>query len=1191
VSCPACGSDNRPGAKFCSECGAALATACPSCGSPVEANAKFCPECGARLTPATPAAAGEPAAFAAAPAAAPTGVAERRLVTVLFADLVGFTTLAEGRDAEQVRELLSRYFEVASEIVARYGGTVEKFIGDAVMAVWGTPVAHEDDAERAVRAGLDLLDAVHALGREVGLGLDARAGALTGEAAVTLGARNQGMVAGDLVNTASRLQSVAPPGTVLVGEGTQRAAAGAIAFEPAGEQLLKGKTAPVAAWRALRVVAMVGGANRAEALEPPFVGRETEFRLLRELFHATGRERRARLLSLTGQAGIGKSRLAWEFHKYIDGIAETVYWHQGRCPSYGEGVTFWALGEMIRKRAGLAETDDETTTRGAVATALEEYVHDPEERRFIEPCLLALLGVGEAPAGGRERLFAGWRLFFERISDDATVALVFEDLQWADDGMLDFIEHLLEWSRSYPILILTLARPELLERRPTWGGGRASSSLALDPLGDDEMRALLAGLVPGLPESAVRTVLARASGIPLYAVETVRMLVSDGRLEPADDGTYRPTGDLGALEVPGSLQALIAARLDALDPGDRSLLQDASVLGQTFSFPALASVSGSAVETLEPRLRGLVHRELLDLDTDPRSPERGQYGFVQALIREVAYGMLARRDRLTRHLAAARFFESMGDDELAGALATHYAAAYEASPEGPGSAALAVQARISLKAAADRAAELGAPAQALGYLERAIALADGPDADALLEQAGSIAANTGRQADAQRYLLQAVEGHRSRNDRHRTAVAIAALARAEIAAGRIDAAVSMLDTAVAEYGDLLDEEAGAALCSALAWAQMRRQDDAKAIAWADRALVAAERLRLTETIVDALTTKGAAYTTAGRPVEAIVILEGCTRLAEDRGLIAQAFRARANLAITRMDDDPHGAVNEARTGIASARRLGYLTQLVFFAINGAEAALRVGEWSWAVEQLDGLLAILDDPGDRARIESSREVFGGLRGEPTAIDLEELARRVPDEDAHSLVADPQIWRALAEGDFRRVVDEALELARLDPLNAPAALDRAGRASAWLGDAVTLRRVMADLARLDREGRWFQALHPTLAANLIALERGPVEAASSFQSAAALWRELGSGFDLAMCQLDAVRALGAASPEGRAAADEAREILGNLGARPFLDRLAALEAGEDGPSRPGTGDAVEPIATTSHEAEATRSSVAG
>ena len=345
------------------------------------------PSAARRPASATPTAPRPPPAGDAAAPNAP--IAERRLVSILFADLVGFTTLAEGRDAEETRELLSRYFELAGEVIGRYGGTIEKFIGDAVMAVWGTPIARENDAERAVRAALDVVAAVKTLGP----GISARAGVLTGEAAVTLGATNQGMVAGDLVNTASRLQSVAQPGTVLVGESTERAANQAIAFEPAGEQVLKGKEAPVPAFRAIRVVAERGGRGRGDQLEAPFLGRDGEFGLLKDLFHATGRERRTRIVSIVGVAGSGKSRLVWELSKYLDGVVESVLWHTGRSPAYGEGITFWALGEMVRTRAGLAETDDEPTTRAKVAETVERWVPDESERRWIESALLVLLGV------------------------------------------------------------------------------------------------------------------------------------------------------------------------------------------------------------------------------------------------------------------------------------------------------------------------------------------------------------------------------------------------------------------------------------------------------------------------------------------------------------------------------------------------------------------------------------------------------------------------------------------------------------------------------------------------------------------------------------------------------------------------------------------------------------------------------
>ena len=369
-----------------------------------------------------------------------------------------------------MRELLSRYFDTAKTLIGRYGGTVEKFIGDAVMAAWGTPAATEDDAERAVRAALDLVAAVEVLGHEVGAPeLAARAGVMTGETAVTLGAEGEGMVAGDLVNTASRVQSAAEPGTVLVGEATRRASEAAIAYQAAGAHELKGKSEPVELWRALRVISERKGAHRSVGLEAPFVGRDRELRLVKDLFHASADERKAHLVSVTGIAGIGKSRLAWEFSKYIDGLADDVYWHRGRCLAYGEGVTYWALADMIRMRSRIAEDEPPDSALRKLRATLSEHLLDAGERSFVEPRLAQLLGLEEHRAADKADLFAAWRLFFERLADAFPTVLLFEDLQWADASLLDFVEYLLEWSRSSPLYVVTLARPELAERRPTWG--------------------------------------------------------------------------------------------------------------------------------------------------------------------------------------------------------------------------------------------------------------------------------------------------------------------------------------------------------------------------------------------------------------------------------------------------------------------------------------------------------------------------------------------------------------------------------------------------------------------------------------------------------------------------------------------------------------------------------------------------
>jgi class 3 adenylate cyclase/tetratricopeptide (TPR) repeat protein len=1172
VTCQTCGTVNLAGAKFCSECGGRLQSGCPNCGATNLPGAKFCSECGTHLE--ATATSGAPTASQTSAPGRPATTTERRLVTVLFADLVGFTSLAADRDSEAVRDLLSRYFDAAREVVERYGGTVEKFIGDAVMAVWGTPVAREGDAEWAVRAALDLLVAVRTLDSGAdGRGLEARAGVLTGEVAVTLGATGQGMVAGDLVNTASRLQSVAPPGTVLVGEATQRAASSAIVFEAAGPQVLKGKTAPVPAWRALRVVAKRGGEGRSEGLEAPFVGRDDELRLLKDFFHATSRERRARLLSVTGVAGIGKSRLAWEFLKYIDGVLETVWWHEGRSPALGEGVTFWALGEMVRRRAGLAETDDESTTRERVAATLLEFVPDETERRWIEPALLTLLGFGDAAARSRDELFASWRTFFERVATEFPAVLVFEDLHWADPGLLDFIDHLLEWSSNSPIYVITLSRPELLERRPGWGAGRRNFvALSLEPLTEAAMRELLAGLVPGLPDRAIKAILDRAGGVPLYAVETVRMLVAEGKLEEAD-GAFRPVGDLGDLAVPETLHALIAARLDALDAGDRGLLQDASVLGQTFSIESLAELRGEPPEVIEARLRGLARREVLVLDTDPRSPERGQYGFAQALLREVAYSTLARSDRRTRHLAAARYFEGTGDDQMAGVLATHYLDAFLASPEGDEAVALAAQARLALRGAADRAVALGSHDQAIAYLERALTITTDPADEAeLLGRVGSAAAAAGHFDAAETALRRAVAIERERADRPALVRATVALGQALSSAYLTDAALAVLEPAYAELGpELPDDPSVVAMTAQLARAYQLHEEPVRAIEWADRALVAAERLYLVPVIADAIITKGGSLALVGRVWEGLGLIRAGRLLADAYGLPALSLRAAISLSGHLAVHDPRAAVEVGRDSFDLSRRLGLRHLTVITAANGAEAALATGEWAWALEALREAGSVDLDVLDRATVECVQIEILAVRGDLVGDRLDELAKVYDPNDSifGASLGLARLWAALAEGRFGDAHADGRRVAELSGLNRPYGLLWAGYAGVRAGRHDQAAAVLDDIRALSVRGPTVDAELAGLAAGVAALDQRWPEAVGLYTESARGLRELKVEFDLGLVLLAAAELAPAGDPFGLSAAEESLAIFTRLGARPFVAQHGAL------PGRQG------PISTTARE----------
>ncbi len=1149
--CANCGTANDAGRKFCIECAARLVSRCPVCGTQNPPTAKFCGECAAPLTPPTaPAAASAEVPGTAAGDSVEAPTAERRLVSILFADLVGFTTLAEGKDAEDTRELLSRYFELAQEVVGRYGGTVEKFIGDAVMAVWGAPTAHEDDAERAVRAALELVDAVRSLGPLIA----ARAGVLTGEAAVTLGARNQGMVAGDLVNTAARLQSVARPGTVLVGEATQRAASRAIAFEQAGEQELKGKAAPVQAWRAMRVVAEVGGRNRADSLEAPFVGRDDELRQLKDLFHATSRDQRARLVSVIGPAGIGKSRLAWELSKYLDGLVETVWFHDGRSPAYGEGISFWALGEMVRERCHLLETDDAPTTRAKVSETLITHLPDPDERRWIEPALLALLGI-EPSTTGSEQLFAAWRTFFERMAATAPVVLIFEDFHFADAGLIDFVDHLLEWSRMLPIFVVTLSRPELLDRRPDWGAGKRNfTSLYLEPLTEAAMRELLAGLVPGLPATAANAVIARADGIPLYAVETVRMLLAEGRLELKGD-RYIPVGDLTSLAVPETLTALIASRLDSLAPEDRALVSDAAVLGQSFTLAGLAAVSGSDEAALEPRLRALVRRELLTLQADPRSPERGQYAFVQALIREVAYNTLAKRDRKTRHLAAARFFEALGSDELAGALAGHYLAAQANAAGGPEADALAAQARVTLKAAADRAVSLGSLAQGIIFLDQARQVTtDQLEVAELLEKAGWAAYLVGQGEVAEDRLGAAVALRRTMGDSDAIAGAVAMHGAVLISTLRHEAGLAMLQPVVAELLGEDREPAGPGevrLLAQLSRAYFFTDDQVRAVQVADRALAAGERLDLVETVCDLLITRGSALCHVGRIYEGRGAIRAGVDLADERGLVSTALRGRLNLGV--LAGDPRSSYEAAQEAYEIARRYGLSGYVRTILINMGSAAMEVGEWDPALRAVEAFRAENTVPLTEMYLRWGTFTFRAWRGEDLtleAAELSEWARSIGESASDAAVFDLQAQVDYALGSFAAAADGWMAFAPTDPLNAPSAYLEAGTAAILGSDIPRTRAAIAGLADAIGRGRYWALNLRFLRVGLMALEGSSAEALREGRSLIAEYARLGVPWRQAVVTLALVHALGPGDPELRELAGEAREIFARLGAKPFV-----------------------------------------
>jgi class 3 adenylate cyclase/tetratricopeptide (TPR) repeat protein len=1102
--------------------------------------------------------------------------------SVLFCDVVGFTPLSEARDPEAVRELLSGYFAVARTVIGRYGGLVEKFIGDAVMAVWGTPVAAEGDAERAVRAALDLVSSVADLGAEAGVpGLAARAGVVTGEVAVTLGATQEGMVAGDAVNTAARVQGAAEPGSVLVDMATQRLAERGVGFADVGEHALKGKAEPVRLWRATRVLAGVGGSQRVDGLEAPLTGRDAELRTVKELFHAAAGRRVPRLVLVSGPAGVGKSRLGWEFEKYLDGLVEEVWWHRGRCLSYGDGVAFWALAEIVRQRLSIAEEDPPEAAASKLAATLDRYVPDLGERAYMGARLGRLLGVAVAGDSGgqlsRAELFAGWRLFFERLAAEGPVALLIEDAQYADAGLLDFLDHLIDWARDLPIFVLVFARPELGEARPGFGAGRNRITLTLDPLDAASMEALVDDLVPGMPIRARTKITAQAQGIPLFAVETVRSLIDRDIVKPIE-GVYRLVGDVGELAVPDSLHTLLAARLDALDPGVRRLVADAAVLGTSFPAEALVAVSGQDEAVVQAGLVELVRREVLAVSAEPLSPEKGSYGFAQNMLRQVAYDTMSRRDRKARHLAVAAHLRAAlpGEgEEVAEVIARHYLDALDAVPEDPDIAEIGRQAIGALTRAGERAERTGAPALAAASYARAAELA-APQSEAhggwagvgeLWERAAAAADTSTDYAAAVGYANRARSYHLERGE-------VRAAARAQGIAGMVlrhwgrhAEARDQLAAAVEVLQADPDTDTVRACAELAGVAVFAGSSDAGKLSAEVLTLGQALGVDVGQFVLPFLF-RGIYLNSTGKRREAIAYYREAARLAEEIGDNMALGRALLNLADALAVTDPAAAAEAARTAAGHLRPTGHWDYLTYAITNLAQALLMLGDWDTAEEELT---QATDSSGqaDHDQIACYRAWLAALRGDTATSEtimagLRDL-RASEDPQEKSLVSIVEAFAAAARGQ----PEDALRHARETLAHATAlgisfeslrwAWPLAVRAAFDLGDTVTARDLLAllDDSPPGHLAPMQKAERDLVRARLAASE-GDQAVRASFAAAISLLREHSTPYHLAHSLLDHARCLTQFGDidAAEAAIAEARGIAERLRCQPLLDRVAAL-----------------------------------
>jgi class 3 adenylate cyclase/tetratricopeptide (TPR) repeat protein len=683
---------------------------CSKCGEESPDTFLFCGRCG------TP--------FATEPARE-----ERKVVTVLFTDLVGFTSRSEKLDPEDVRATLSPYYARLRSEIERHGGTVEKFIGDAVMAVFGAPVAHEDDPERAVRAAIAIREAVE--------DLDLRTAVNTGEALVSLGARpaeGEAMVSGDVVNTAARLQTAAPVNGILVAEGTYRATRHVIEYREAESVSAKGKSEPIPVWEAVTARSRYGE-DVEQRIRTALVGREHELGVLVDALDRARRELAPQLVTLVGVPGIGKSRLVAELFQVVDRDAELIGWRQGRSLPYGEGLSYWALGEIVKAQAGILETDEGDAAETKLRTLLDEFVVDAGEREWIEGHVRPLAGLSAGTEGGGDRkseAHSAWRRLLEALAEQRPLVLVFEDLHWADDGLLDFVDYLAEWASGVPLLILGTARPELLVRRPGWGGGKPNAStLSIPPLSQEDTAKLLGTLLEQalLPAEIQSQVLARAEGNPLYAEEYVRMLQDRGFLVRGAGG-WRLEHE-GELPLPETVQGMIAARLDALSIDEKELVQDAAVIGKVFWPGAVAAIGSQSAFALEEPLHALERKEFIRRERRSAVAGETQYAFLHALVRDVAYGQIPRAQRVDKHRLAAEWIEALSTErteDRAEMLAHHYREALAlAQAAGVDASALRAPAQAAFVEASERASALHAFPAVIDFARAALELTDADD--------------------------------------------------------------------------------------------------------------------------------------------------------------------------------------------------------------------------------------------------------------------------------------------------------------------------------------------------------------------------------------------------------------------------------------------------------------------------------
>ena len=1139
---------------------------CAVCGQDNPGGFRFCGACGASLT---------------GPAQAPAE--ERRRVTVLFCDLVDFTARADQADPEDVGALLRPYHARQRAEIERRGGTLDKFIGDGIMAVFGAPLAHEDDPERAVRCALGMLAAIEELNRaSPSLDLAVRIGVTTGEALVRLGPDRQTEgVVGDVVNTASRLQGVAPAGGVVVGEATFRATSRLFDYQELGAVQVKGKADPLPVWR-LEGARSRTGIEAVRRAGTPFVGRQAELARLKDLFERTVADRTVRLVTVMGEPGVGKSRFVGELAALLEDRPRLVTWRQGRCLPYGDGITFWALGEIVKAEAGILETDPPAQASDKLLEAVAALLPDPSEREWVRTRLAPLLGIADPDAVKPERaeLFAAWRRLIEAMAASGPVVLVVEDLHWADPAMLEFLGHLVERAGGLPLLVVATARPELLERHPGWGDDDpASTRIPLGALSDLETAQLVAALVGRsvLPVGVQALLLERAAGNPLYAEEFARLLADRG-LVVEDQAAAVPE-----IPVPDTVHGLIAARLDALTPEVRALVQDAAVVGRVFWPGAVAAMDGAGDGVVQASLAELERKQLVQRARTSSVQHQDEYVFWHALVRDVAYAQIPRAGRARRHQAVAEWVEEVAGErvgDLAEVVAHHFgqALAYARAAREP-------QARIDrlveptrrfLVLAGDRTINLDLD-RARAYYRQAVELGQprDPEHPHLLVRTGRVAFQSGDYPEAVAVYEEAIADLRRRGDLQGLGATLGRLATVFWNQGDTRRADAVLTEAI----ELLEREPpGPELVSAyvrMAGDRVISGHAREALEWADKALALADDLGgLPRIRPRALDARGMARCDLGDFAGGMDDLRSGLALGLELGSGYDTAVLYNNLAEpVWLVEGPEAAMALCENGIDFAERRGLSEAAMWLRSSTVGPLLDQGRWEEAMTLADEAIAWdLAHGGDYLAIGCRRYVTLVLAWQGDLIAARDLATRVLPrareiDDLQQLV--PALVNAAlvehATGDKAAALALVAEAAQLTA-------DRAGGRrflGQYLADMVRVAAGPApalaqDLIDATEPTATRYRLAAATARAVLAESTGdPSAAAGLYAEAAEGWRAYGQVLEHALALLGQGRCLAALGhPDAGDLLQAAHQRLKDLGARPsaaeastLLDRVVA------------------------------------